>query len=117
MKPGPKPLPEIVRFWRHVEIDLALGACWLWTGLFFFPQYATKYGAYGQFKTADRRRIHAHRWIYQHLYGPLRPDMRVLHRCDVRQCVRPSHLFAGTSRDNTRDMIAKGRWYSPFVHR
>ena len=33
----------------------------------------------------------------------------VLHTCDNRQCIEPTHLFLGTARDNTQDMINKGR--------
>lgn len=33
----------------------------------------------------------------------------VLHKCDVRKCVNPEHLFIGTAADNAQDMYAKGR--------
>jgi DNA invertase Pin-like site-specific DNA recombinase len=39
--------------------------------------------------------------------------MSVLHKCDVRNCVNPDHLFIGTQLDNMRDCKAKGRIKSP----
>ena len=41
--------------------------------------------------------------------GPIAPGMCVLHKCDNRCCVRPSHLFIGSQAANVADMIAKGR--------
>jgi hypothetical protein len=35
--------------------------------------------------------------------------MNVLHKCDVRCCCNPDHLFLGTVADNNHDMIAKSR--------
>jgi hypothetical protein len=35
-----------------------------------------------------------------------------LHRCDVRNCVRPDHLWLGSQGDNIQDAIAKGRFVS-----
>lgn len=37
----------------------------------------------------------------------------VLHKCDNRPCCRPDHLFLGTAKDNTDDMISKGRHWFP----
>jgi hypothetical protein len=41
--------------------------------------------------------------------GPIPPNMRVCHRCDVRLYINPEHLFLGTDKDNYDDMVAKGR--------
>lgn len=51
----------------------------------------------------------AHRasWIIHR--GPIPEDMNVLHTCDNRPCFEIAHLFLGTIRDNSLDMVAKGR--------
>jgi len=51
----------------------------------------------------------AHRVAYKQFVGPIPGGMLVCHSCDNRLCCNPAHLFLGSPRDNTRDMIAKDR--------
>lgn len=87
-------------FWSKVQIKGA-NECWLWI--------AGKFrGGYGGF-SVDRHTKKAHR-IALMLSGVDVPDSSlVCHRCDNPSCVNPDHLFVGTSKDNTQDMIRKGR--------
>lgn len=83
--------------------------CRLWTG-------ATNGRGYGQLRVKGKL-YRAHRYVYELVNGPIPAGLCVLHRCDVRACVNPAHLFLGTNADNTADMMAKGRGVFPTGER
>lgn len=92
------------RFWSNVE---KTDGCWLWTGYCFS-------NGYGRITIRNRiegtkREVLVHRFAYELLVGPIPDGQDVLHKCDVRPCIRPDHFFLGTQIDNSADCVQKGR--------
>lgn len=93
------------RFWAKVDKS---GNCWIWKGA-LMPQ-----GYGGFYLDSTRRRGYAHRASWEITNGQIPPGMSILHSCDNRKCVNPSHLRIGTQRDNVYDMLSKGRFNGRF---
>lgn len=51
----------------------------------------------------------AHRVAYATLIGPIPEGMVVRHKCDNPRCINPEHLELGTPKENSGDMISRGR--------
>lgn len=96
---------DIERFWSKVDKG---GDCWLWTAATFSTGYGAFY--YGG------RNHHASRVSFEIANGPITGSGYVCHTCDVRSCVRPSHLYLGTAADNARDAVERKRYRTGTDH-
>ena len=91
------------RFWSRVD---KTDGCWLWT-----KGTSNGYGVY----YADGKEWLAHRYALTITSGPIPPGKFACHTCDVRLCVRPSHLYAGDHRTNGADASRNRRWPAKYA--
>lgn len=92
------------RFFKYVPD--AKTDCWIWHG----PINNCGYGRFGH------SQILAHRMAYTMYYGEIPDDMLVLHKCDVKRCVSPYHLYLGTYSDNLRDTWERNSTMRDRIH-
>src|SRR5437660_11986596 len=83
------------------EYTKQVGRCWIW-------QRSIRSSGYWACQFRGRA-DNAHRVAYILAFGEVPPGLSVLHTCDVKLCVKPWHLWAGTQYENMEDMTEKGR--------
>jgi hypothetical protein len=101
----PKTLEQ--KFWSKVLVQ---DGCWSWLGC----KLPAGYGIIGGGRKSTRNH-YAHRVSYEIHMGAIPDGFVVMHTCDNPECTNPKHLLAGTSKQNSQDMVAKKRCKPPFL--
>ena len=76
--------------------------CWDWAGCLHRAGYAPM-----NFYNNKMKYAHSVSWILHK--GVIPEGLLVCHHCDNKKCTNPDHLFLGTTRDNSLDMVKKNR--------
>ena len=85
--------------------------CWLWGGGVGRSGYGVFCSSWAKGARVQDS-VHRIAWARANQRAP-ESGMFVCHKCDVKTCVNPDHLFLGTPKENTADMFRKGRWRHP----
>ena len=85
-------------FWDKVD---KTDTCWLW-------QASKDKHGYGQLTYHGRHRM-AHHVAFELTHGAVPDGLVICHTCDTPGCVNPDHLYAGTHKQNTADMLERKR--------
>ena len=102
-KIDPKRLAKIAE--KLAALTAKSEGCWLWTGY-------TQPNGYGWVNVGGLK-VAAHRAALLAEGMAVPAGMDVCHHCDVRNCVRPSHLYVGSRRQNMADCTQRRRHNKP----
>lgn len=95
-------IPENTRF---LNLTNKTDTCWEWVG----TTYRAGYGHFRRKINGQWVMYKAHRYSYEYYNGDIPAGHIVRHVCDNPKCVNPGHLLTGTHKENTHDMISRGR--------
>ena len=97
-----------LRFWQRV---VKTPTCWFWAG-----KKKNGYGAISRTYSGKEKYLYAHQISFLLSGKALPMGQHVLHHCDIKACVRPDHLYAGTHQQNMRDAVLRGRMATGLRH-
>jgi hypothetical protein len=88
------------RFFENVK---KTKGCWLWSGNLNTDGYGVL-----TVKNKKPKQQKAHRLSYEIHKGKIPKGLIICHKCNNPSCVNPKHLYAGTHKQNSRDMVVSG---------
>ena len=92
---------------ERLSIPEPNSGCWLWLG------YARRNPVQLRPKIAiNGHERSAHRVALEVFKGPIPSGVYACHTCHNTMCVNPEHLYPGTAKQNTQDMMRAGRHFS-----
>lgn len=94
-------------FWNKVDQSNGPDSCWTWLGGRLNHKTRGFDKSYGTYDIRPKM-ILAHRYAAA-LSGLDITNKLVCHTCDNPPCCNPAHLFVGTHKDNSQDMVNKQR--------
>lgn len=95
---------DIDRFWNKINFPKNLNDCWIYNGC---KSFDNGYGAFW----LNNKNIGSHRFSYiiHNDFIKLNNKQFICHKCDNHMCVNPNHLFLGSPKQNSEDMVLKNR--------
>jgi len=87
---------------KEITWEVNKNGCWICTSHAF-----NTYG-YAQTKFNGKIKL-IHRLMYENKHGPIPKEMCACHKCDNPNCINPDHIFIGSNKNNSEDMVQKGR--------
>lgn len=82
--------------WKSCYTADSRTGCWNWTG----PMYKSL--GYGFITEGAKKRLRAHRFVYEQVVGPISAGLVLDHKCRNKMCVNPRHLEPVTTAINVR---------------
>lgn len=81
--------------------------CWVFTG-------GTKPDGHAQVRWSGRA-VYVHRWVYEHMVGPIPEDHHLHHECESPPCCNPRHLTPLTPAEHKAWHVARGGALPAYV--
>lgn len=87
------------RFYEKFIPDQNSG-CWIWIAALDSDGYGVIYERIGRSAQIQTK---AHIVSYRIHHGEIPRKKYILHKCDIKNCVHPDHIYAGTHQQNMKD--------------